>query len=438
MKDSARIVQELIKYIPRLILERLEKDTNPIKNSFSESYQCAFMFLDIVEFSTLTEKVVSHYEKGLELIANILSRYFEQLIRVVINADGDIVKFAGDSLFVVWKVENGDPKKLAEAVYTATLCGIEIQKRLFHFPVEEGIFLSVRVGISAGKINAMHVGGAFDRWEFVITGEALASAAKAQKLAKPGEVVLSKRAWKLLEEYQYGFRVENKFKLNVPILEKRLKILSQNPFHEYNLSDKALPIMRNYVPRAIITRIEDGFDSWHTDFLNVTILFIRVGSNRMKVLSKIDKVQEIMKTIQYCIYDQEGSINRFGVDDKGVILLTAFGLPPLIHPNDPERAILASLLIQEKLNAIGYESKMGIATGKVFCGTVGNEIRSEYTMHGTSVNFAARLMQVSDGIVCDETTYLLTRELFRFEAKPPRKFKGKLELVPYYKVLGKA
>lgn len=78
---------------------------------------------------------------------------------------------------------------------------------------------------------------------------------------------------------------------------------------------------------------------------------------------------------------------------------------------------------------------MGVATGKVFCGTVGNEIRSEYTMHGTNVNFAARLMQISDSILCDETTYQLTKEYFQFLEMPPRIFKGKLKPVVYYKLV---
>lgn len=436
MRDNRNIIDELIKYIPRVILDRLEKNPLPIKKPFSEKYYCSFLFADIVEFSTLTEKVVSQQDRGLEMIANILSTYLEQLIRIIINANGDIVKFAGDALFVMWKVEEWSEEKLAQATYTAALCGLEIQKRLFQFPIYEQIRLSVRVGVSTGTVYTMHVGGAFQRWEYVITGDALNLAAKAQKTAKPGEVGIAKRSWKLLEKYGYGRRDGKTFKLLVPEPEKKLAILDQDAYREYKFSKNVFPIIRNYVPRAIITRIEQGYDSWHYDFMVVSILFIKVGSSNMKALSDIDKVQEIMEVVQRCIYTYEGSINRFGVDDKGVVILTAFGLPPLIHVDDAERALKAALMVKSELRKIGYDSRMGIATGKVFTGTVGNEIRSEYTMHGTNVNFAARLMQVSTDIVCDEITYSLTKDKFEFEVQLPRKFKGKLHLVTYYRVLG--
>ncbi|MFN3603740.1 MAG: adenylate/guanylate cyclase domain-containing protein [Leptonema sp. (in: bacteria)] len=431
--DPKKLKQELKKYVPNLILQKLEKDPSPIREPSSESYLTSFLFLDIVEFSKLTEIVVEKYENGLELISNILSLYLEQLIRIITNAGGDIVKFVGDALFVIWVADNQE--ELPKKIYKAVLCGLQIQKKLFQFPVGEGIRLSVRIGISCGKIYAMQVGGAFDRWEFVITGEALNSSARAQKLANPGEIRISKKAWSLLEKDSLGKREKNKFILKSPSIEERMKILNDFQYREYNIPDSAIPILKNYVPRAILTRMDEGHDSWHIDFLQVSILFIKVGSNRMENLSKIEKVQEIMMVVQKCIYTYEGSINRFGVDDKGAVILTAFGLPPLIHSDDPIKTIEAAIYVEKELQNIGYDSKMGIATGKVLCGTVGNEIRSEYTMHGTNVNFAARLMQISDGIICDETTYLLTKKHFQFKEMPPRIFKGKLKPVVYYKLI---
>lgn len=36
---------------------------------------------------------------------------------------------------------------------------------------------------------------------------------------------------------------------------------------------------------------------------------------------------------------QEGSVNKFLVDDKGVLLLVMFGLPPVYHLDDPVRGL---------------------------------------------------------------------------------------------------
>ena len=71
----------------------------------------------------------------------------------------------------------------------------------------------------------------------------------------------------------------------------------------------------------------------------------------------------------------------------------------------PGRVQLCASAKQKKY---AVESKIGLTTGKVFCGTVGGSIRNEYTMHGSLVNLAARLMgKASKGIlVCDHTRNL--------------------------------
>ncbi len=430
---------ELIKFIPDIIAEKLTKKVQPIQQPFSEEYYTAFLFLDIVEFSSITEKIVKNFNSGLEIVSNILSNYLERLIRIITLSGGDIVKFAGDALFVIWKLEKNqfEGKLLAEKVYIASLCALEIQKKLFEFHVGHGIKLSVRIGVSAGKINAMHVGGAFERWEFVITGNALTSAANAQKLAEKGKVVISKKAWKLLLKYSYGY-IKNKkiylYSVSEDLKDKYLDQKESRVYKNFKILSENINILKSYIPRAIIIRIEEGYDSWHIDFLPVTTVFVKIGSNSMENLSKIDKVQEMMQIVQNAIYTYEGSINRFGVDDKGAIVFSVFGMPPLIHDDDPQRAMFSAKFLVELLNQKGYNAKIGITTGVAFCGTIGSEIRSEYTLHSPHVNFAARLMQISDGIVCDFTTYSFVKDNFKFIAMPPRLFKGKTEPIVYYKL----
>jgi hypothetical protein len=96
--------------------------------------------------------------------------------------------------------------------------------------------------------------------------------------------------------------------------------------------------------------------------------------------------------MQKALYQFEGSISRLQIDDKGTVLKAAFGLPPLFHENDPARAVLAALHIEEGLAAAEIECTIGITTGNIFCGMVGNDRRCEYTTVGAEVNMAARLM----------------------------------------------
>ena len=45
----------------------------------------------------------------------------------------------------------------------------------------------------------------------------------------------------------------------------------------------------------------------------------------------------------------EGEVNKMLVDDKGTILLCAFGLPPRSHPDDALRAVRTALLLADLL-----------------------------------------------------------------------------------------
>ena len=38
---------------------------------------------------------------------------------------------------------------------------------------------------------------------------------------------------------------------------------------------------------------------------------------------------------------QEGTLNKFLIDDKGMLFLLAYGLPPLVHTDDATRAVLS-------------------------------------------------------------------------------------------------
>jgi len=98
--------------------------------------------------------------------------------------------------------------------------------------------------------------------------------------------------------------------------------------------------------------------------------------------------------VQRSTYDYEGSLNKFLIDDKGATILVAWGLPPIAHEDDPERAVMASIALVERLQKLNkLECHIGITTGLALCGPVGNAgSRREYTVLGNMVNMAARLM----------------------------------------------
>jgi tetratricopeptide (TPR) repeat protein len=121
----------------------------------------------------------------------------------------------------------------------------------------------------------------------------------------------------------------------------------------------------------------------------------------------------------------EGSIDKLLCDEKGTSLILAWGLPPFAHEDDPRRALRASLELYRQL--AHPAAAAGIATGMAFCGPVGNNLRREYTLIGSVVNLAARLMQAAapQGILlCDDATAIACGGVLSFQRHPSLKIKG--------------
>lgn len=155
-------------------------------------------------------------------------------------------------------------------------------------------------------------------------------------------------------------------------------------------------------------------------------------------ISGLQKLQAAFALVQQCIYEYEGTINKFLVDDKGSTVIAAFGLPPVTHENDPIRGILASLAICAALTKLELKASVGITTGTALCGVVGHQgNRREYTVLGDIVNLSARLMQKAKsengGVITDETTKLFTEDVLHFEERPEIMVKGKNDSIKIHR-----
>ena len=93
----------------------------------------------------------------------------------------------------------------------------------------------------------------------------------------------------------------------------------------------------------------------------------------------------IARLVQRAVYRYEGSINKINVDDKGITIVAALGLPPFSHEDDPARGAMAALMIRKELVSLGVHSSIGVTTGRIFCGSIGNDIRREYTIIGNDL-----------------------------------------------------
>jgi class 3 adenylate cyclase/tetratricopeptide (TPR) repeat protein len=445
------LTELLASYVPKLIQNRVIANPAPIESPVSEDLQAAVLFADISGFTRLTERMAETGPTGVETLARILNEYFGQLIDIIHDYGGDVVKFAGDAVIAVWPIVSdlemtSSVSRADQWQWTmrAAECAIEVHKRLTNYHVEDAnLYLKLAIGM--GRINTVHVGGVFNRWEFLMTGTPLVELGIANNIARAGDILITPSAWKLIRNDCNGIPVE--FELRDTIAQGgRLDSLNKPSSIFSSPKKPVIPngvenSLRPYIPGAVINRLTAGQGSWIAELRRVTVLFINLPD--IDKDTELESAQNISKLIQRSVYRYEGSINKINVDDKGITIVAALGLPPFSHEDDPARGVQAALMIRKELANLNVPSYIGVATGRIFCGSIGNEARREYTIIGNAVNLSARLMSAASKqdelidkyavpILCDRATYDSAKDAVEFKPLPPEPVKGRTEPVELF------
>jgi len=179
----------------------------------------------------------------------------------------------------------------------------------------------------------------------------------------------------------------------------------------------------------------------------LTILFADL-SGFSTLSSELDP-EDVKDVVNTCftylnkpIIKEGGTIHKY----EGDLVIALFGLP-LVHEDDPERAIRASLemiaLVPEINRVLSAKLKrptsldlhVGINSGTVFVGEIGSQDKKEYTVMGDVVNIASRLKDVAPKgeIIVSEPVFRSSRYLFDYEARPAVNLKGIKEPVRIYR-----
>ncbi len=372
----------------------------------TESFDGAAIFVDVAGFTALAERCKAMGPDGVEVLSRVLNAAFGSWVTTIDDHGGDVVKFAGDSLVAIWPGVDLDA-----ATRRAAACALQLQAaQLPRVPEADG--LTFKVAVDVGTMEFSYVGGVRGRWEPALGGEPLERIGELSDRLRPGSVLVLPHALRRLGSAAQGESAAD----GGMWLAELAGAPPPEPTVRPHLGLEHLDRLRACVPYAVAARILAGQSGWLAELRRITIVFIQpLGITPRTQLSELHKA---VRAVQEALYRFEGSLNKISLDDKGLTLLGAFGLPPLSHEDDPARGALAALAVHSALRAQGVHCQIGVATGRVFCGTVGGNPRREYTVLGAAVNRAARLMQQADGGVL-------------IDAQTARGAEGKVRCEPY-------
>nr|XP_005319900.1 adenylate cyclase type 10 isoform X2 [Ictidomys tridecemlineatus] len=453
-----RTIVRIAAHLPDLIVYGDYSQERPSVDYFDG----VLMFVDISGFTAMTEKfsTAMYMDRGAEQLVEILNYYISAIVEKVLMFGGDILKFAGDALLALWKVER---KQLKNIITVVIKCSLEIHGLFEDQEVEEGLDVRVKIGLAAGHIS-MLVFGDDTRNYFLVIGQAVDDVRLAQNMARMNDVILSPNCWQLCDRNMIEIeRIPDQRAVKVNFLKpppsfnfeefftKCMTFMDYYPGEHKNFlrlacildSDPKLEMsLQKYVMENILKQIDDKqLGGYLSELRPVTIVFVNL------MFKEQDKAEVIGTAIQdACVHITSvlkvfrGQINKVFMFDKGCSFLCVFGFPGEKAPDEFSHALESAVDIFDFCSQVHkiHTVSIGVASGIVFCGIVGHTVRHEYTVIGQKVNIAARMMMYYPGIVsCDSVTYNGSNlPAYFFKELPKKAMKGVGDSGPVYQCLG--
>lgn len=229
---------------------------------------------------------------------------------------------------------------------------------------------------------------------------------------------------------------------------QKLAQVRDTPIRDISFDDQ-LNKIRRYLPQGLIEKILSQRDKIEGERKEVTVMFCdlvgftplveKLGAE--EAYAVMDQVYELL--IQK-VHEYEGTVNELTGD--GIMAL--FGAPVALE-DAPQRAVRTAMAINREMARFSdklrtkrkdippLRMRIGMHSGPVVVGTLGNDLRVEFKAVGDTVNLASRM----EGLAEPGTTYVteevfkLTEGFFRFEALGSRQVKGKKDPVRVYRVI---
>lgn len=368
---------------------------------------------DISGFTALSERLARFGREGAEELTNILNDCFERMIEAVNDQYGDILKFGGDALLILFS----GPDHAARACRAAADMRAIVARPLIGVTAGR-VQLAISQGMHSGRFTIYSVSAGHT--DLMITGRGASETVDCESMAKPGEILLSSATAALLAPESTGDALENGRCLltGTPSLTATV----DDPTTHRAEADPA-----RYLPDAQREQILVGAPAEHRW---VTVAFVKFShTDHMED----DGPDVVGKHVQHLVSIAADAARANGVHwmatdivaDGGKIILAAGA--PTASEDDEDRMLRTVRTIIEQTT--DFDVRIGVNCGPVFVGDLGSPRRRTFTIMGDAVNLAARLMAKAEAGQVVASKALIDRARTRYELDTLEPFfvKGKSE-----------
>jgi len=204
--------------------------------------------------------------------------------------------------------------------------------------------------------------------------------------------------------------------------------------------------LQSYIPKQLAEKIRAS-GQIEGERRQVTVMFADISgftalSETLDAEDVATLMNECLKELVDVVYQHEGMVDKF----IGDCIMSVFGAPVALE-DDAERALRAALAMRQRVENFNERwidklkeplaLHIGINSGTVIAGNVGNDLRMSYTVMGDTVNVASRLESAAERgqIFVSQSTHRLAAGAFRFRALEPITVKGKRAPLAVFELL---
>lgn len=193
LRDTLKAIKEnniLKMYVDETVLNFM--DTREFESSLmaNETLEASVVFIDICGFTAISEN------EPPDTVVKLLNRYFDVMVKEILDHKGFIDKFIGDAIMAVFRGEH----HLDRAVEACLAVRDQIDK----LPaISEHVTYkpNVSIGINCGEIVSGNIGSeSLRRLDYTVIGDVVNTAQRLESVAKPGQIVISEPSYEKVKE----------------------------------------------------------------------------------------------------------------------------------------------------------------------------------------------------------------------------------------------
>lgn len=401
------------RHVPRLAMEWLAETPE----ERWRSVRGAMVFADISGFTALSERLAQRGRIGAEELVETLSRIFSVMLDVTSHRGGQLIKFGGDALLLLFDERDTNGDAAGQAASAAVEMRAALREASQIRTSVGRLNLRISIGIHAGTFDYFLVGR--PHRELIALGPGLTSVVAAENAAVAGEILLSPAAADGLAPTATTDGTEGHRRL----LWRKAPVPPAGRPPRINDREAA----KHLLP-AILFPLVDGVrpDPGHRVG---TIAFMKFSGTDAILAAHgpahlADALDQTLRIAQAAYEREDVALLCVDGDKDGGKLFVSSGVP-LTSEDDEGRMLRAARTIMAARPPLDLQ--IGINRGHVFAAEVGSLRRAAYSAMGDTTNTAARICAkaVPGEILVHPAVLEYARTRYESEPVGPFTFKGK-------------